>query len=47
MPSHGGNASNGKHEDGEFYMKAIVLGDNDGVYRSVTAEDPKTPTDDP
>ena len=30
---------------GEYHLQAIVLGDNDGVWRAVTAENPKTPTE--
>ena len=32
-------------DKGEYYLRAIVLGDNDGVFRAVTAENPRTPTE--
>ena len=30
---------------GEFHLRSIILGDNEGVYRAVTAENPRTPTE--
>ena len=31
-------------DKGDFHLRAIILGDNDGVFRAVTAENPRTPT---
>ena len=30
---------------GDYSLRAIILGDNDGVYRAVTAENPRTTTE--
>ena len=35
----------GISDQGEFYLRSIILGDNDGVWRAVTAENPRTPTE--
>ena len=35
----------GISDQGEFYLRSIILGDNDGVWRAVTAESPHTPTE--
>ena len=32
-------------DSGDFHLRAIILGDNDGVFRAVTAENPRTPTE--
>ena len=32
-------------DHGSYHLKAMVLGDNDGVWRAVTAENPRTPTE--
>ena len=32
-------------DNGYYYLRAIILGDNDGVFRAVTAENPRTPTE--
>ena len=32
-------------DSGPYYLRAIILGVNGGVYRAVTAENPRTPTE--